>query len=136
MIKLVYCLRKRSHLSDEEFRAYWKNVHSKIGTAMCAKENVLRYVQSHKVDTELNDGIKSSRGLGDPYDGIAELWWKDVSTVRADLENPDLSEDFEKLLADEGNFIDFSKSCAFFTEEFNLYEAVKESGTQGTAGSS
>ena len=124
MIKLVYCLRKRSGLSDEEFHDYWRNAHGRIASALCAKENVIRYVQSHKIDTELNAGIRQSRGLTDAFDGIAELWWENLDAVRDDMANDALAADFEKLLADEAKFVDFSRSSAFFTDEVALYDSA------------
>ncbi len=30
MVKLVYCVRKRSDLSDEEFHDYWLNQHGPL----------------------------------------------------------------------------------------------------------
>jgi len=78
MIKYVYCLRKRADLTDEEFHTYWKENATFIrGLAkLCGRK---KYIQSHKLDTPLNDEFVRSRGFDSPpYDGVTELWWNSM----------------------------------------------------------
>ena len=35
-----------------------------------------KYVQSHTLDTALNEGLRSSRGMMAEYDGVAEVWFE------------------------------------------------------------
>ena len=35
-----------------------------------------KYVQSHTVDTPLNEGMKTSRGMLPEYDSVAEVWFE------------------------------------------------------------
>lgn len=109
-------------MTDDEFHTHWLNVHGKIAKKLCARQGVVCYVQSHTLDTALNTGIRESRGLREGFDGIAELWWESEAAVEADLANEDLVADFEELWKDEACMIDYSRSCAFFTQEFTLYE--------------
>ncbi len=46
MIKLVYCIRKKPGMTDEDFFHYWKHVHGPIGAQI---PGVRRLVQSHCV---------------------------------------------------------------------------------------
>ena len=72
MIKLVYCVRKRSDISDGHAKA--------IGAD--------RYVQSHTLDSEINQGFRESRGTGPAYDGITEMWWSDIEVFQKVLGIP------------------------------------------------
>lgn len=73
MIKFVMCLTRHPDLSREAFKDYWKNKHGpffmKNADAMGAK----RYIQSNTLDTPLNQGLRSSRGMLPEYDGVAEV---------------------------------------------------------------
>lgn len=109
-------------MSVEEFRSYWLNVHGPLATGLSAKQSVKKYVQCHTIQPEANAQLKDSRGLAEPYDGIAELWWEDIDAFRADVTTPDLEQAFMELIEDEKKFIDLSQSCAFFTEDFPQYE--------------
>ena len=120
MIKLVMCLSRREGMTREEFQDYWLNNHGpffvKNADAMRAK----KYVQSHTLDTPLNEGMRSSRGMLPEYDGVAEVWFEseeDLVEAMSSTEGQNLS---AALLEDEGNFIDHSKSSAFIVREIEL----------------
>ena len=72
------------------------------------------------VDTPLNEGLRSSRGMLPEYDGVAEVWFEseaELMEAMSSLEGQKLS---AALLEDEGNFIDHSKSTAFIVKEHEL----------------
>ncbi len=117
MIKLVYCVKKRSDLSDEEFHDYWLNKHGPLVRKLGPDLKVLRYVQSHTMSLELHDMVKATRGLGDIYDGLAELWWESLDTFIDAYSSPEGMDADAALREDEAKFIDFTASCIFFTEE-------------------
>lgn len=117
MIKLVYCVKKRPELGDEEFRDYWLNRHGPLVRELGPPLKVLRYVQSHTLPLELHDMVKATRGLGDIYDGIAELWWESLDAFIDAYSSPEGIEADAALREDEARFIDFAASCIFFTEE-------------------
>ena len=122
MVKLVYCLRKRADISSEEFHRYWLNDHGprvrKLAEAIKAK----KYVQSHTLAPELNQMFRESRGLAEPYDGITEVWWEDLESLKAGMESESGSEAHKVLLEDEAKFIDFSQSRVFMTEEHTIFD--------------
>lgn len=117
MIKLVYCVKKRSDLSDEEFHDYWLNKHGPLVRKLGPDLKVLRYVQSHTMPLEVHDIVKATRGLGDIYDGLAELWWESLDTFIDAYSSPEGMDADAALREDEAKFIDFPASCIFFTEE-------------------
>ena len=71
MIKYVYCIRKRADLSDEEFHTYWKENHATFIRSLAKVLRAKKYIQSHKMETPLNDEFVKSRGFDSPpYDGV------------------------------------------------------------------
>ena len=79
-----------------------------------------KYVQSHTLDTPLNEGMRSSRGMLPEYDGVAEVWFESEEELMAAMNSPEGQKLSAALLEDEGNFIDHSKSSAFIVREHEL----------------
>ena len=103
MIKLVYCITKKSGLSDEQFFRYWKNVHGVIGGQI---PGLRRLVQSHRVS------VPGDKRPPD-FDGVAELWFDDIEALLAARQSPEWKASSE----DEANFIDHSKVVYFISKE-------------------
>jgi uncharacterized protein (TIGR02118 family) len=95
MIKLIYCITKKTGCSDEEFFRYWKNVHGPIGARI---PGLRRLVQNHRISVP-----------GDPrspeHDGSAAL-------LRARQ-----SPEWKAASEDEAQFIDPDKVAYFAAEE-------------------
>ncbi len=121
MIKLVYCIRKRTDISAEEFHRYWLEEHGPRVRGHAKALGALRYVQSHTTDSELSEALRKSRGASPPHDGITELWWSDLESLQAALGTEAGVEAGRDLLEDEGHFIDFAASTIFLTEEHEIF---------------
>ena len=118
MVKLVFCCRRNPDLSREEFQRYWLEEHAALVRSLRdAIPSMLRYVQSHTLDTPANDAVRASRGSAEPYDGITEVWFDEIggpSTEEAAAAG-------RRLLEDERKFIDFARSSVFYTEEHEIF---------------
>jgi uncharacterized protein (TIGR02118 family) len=121
MIKLTYCVRRRSDLSAEDFRAYWLRQHGPLVKKHASALRARRYVQSHTLDSDANALLRQSRGAAAAFDGITEVWWDGLEDFSAALENPEGQQAAEQLLEDEGRFIDLSASSVFLTEEHEIF---------------
>ena len=117
MIKLIMCLRRKPDLTREQFLDYWKNQHGpffqKNATTMRAK----KYVQSHTLETPLNQGFRESRGMQPEYDGVAEVWFESEQDLMEAMGSQEGRQFGVALLEDENNFIDHSTSSAFIVRE-------------------
>jgi uncharacterized protein (TIGR02118 family) len=122
MIKLVYCLRRRSDVPEEEFYRYWLNDHGPLVKGYAEAIKARKYVQSHTIAPELNDLFVESRGLAAPYDGITEVWWDDLESLQAGMASAAGKAAHQALKDDEANLIDFGNSCVFMTEEHLIFE--------------
>ena len=63
MIKFVYCVRKKSGASDADFYRYWKENHGPLVESYAEAMGALKYVQSHTIDTVVNEVGREVRGM-------------------------------------------------------------------------
>jgi EthD domain len=119
VVKLVFCCRRRAELTTEEFQAYWRNSHADlVRSVRAAIPTMTRYVQNHTVFGPLTDGVRDSRGTGEPYDGVAEIWINFDATA----EDPEaMATAMQRLLDDELTFVDMPRSSVFLAEEHIIF---------------
>jgi len=120
MIKFVMCLTRRSDMTREQFQDYWKHKHGPFFMENAAIMRAKKYVQSLTLNTPLNEGLRTSRGMLPEYDGVAEVWFESEADLMEAMSSPEGQKLSAALLEDEGNFIDHSKSSAFIVEEHEL----------------
>ena len=104
-------------MTREEFKDYWMNKHGPFFMSNADTMGAIKYVQSHTVQTPLNDGLKASREMLPEYDGVAEVWFESEEALIAGMSSPEGQKLGAALLEDEGNFVDHSKSSAFIVQE-------------------
>ena len=111
MIKLVYCLRRKTEMSREEFQKYWLGTHAEFGKNI---PGVKRYIQVHALGGEMADMLAEGHpaGKNESFDGVAELWFEEE-----DLRRLPGAEGALAAMRDEANFIDFERSVIFLAEE-------------------
>jgi uncharacterized protein (TIGR02118 family) len=107
-------------MTREEFKDYWMNKHGPFFMENAEAMRARKYVQSHTIDTPLNEGLRSSRGMQSEYDGVAEVWFESEEELMEGMSSPEGQKLGAALLEDESNFIDHSKSSAFIVEEHEL----------------
>lgn len=123
MVKLVYIVKKRSDVSDAEFHRYWLEHHGPLVRSFAKTMLARRYVQSHAVAPERGAQMAKARGMGEPYDGITEVWWDSLDDLAAT--GPDAQKAARALLEDEAKFIDLERSTIFLTEEHLIFDYTK-----------
>lgn len=122
MIKLVYICHRRSDFTPEAFYDRWLNVHGPLVKSVAEQIGARRYVQSHKLDTSVNEQLREARGMAEPYDGITEVWWDSMDDLIRAAETEEGQAAMQRLVEDEAEFLDLSKSCIFMTEEHTIFE--------------
>lgn len=117
MIKLTYCLRRHPDLTREEFQQYWLHTHARLVAERSEALGVRRYVQVHTLDLEgLHEAFRRRNdGAPEPFDGVAELWFDDLSAITDDGEAR--MKAAAELLADERHFIDLPNSPMWLSHE-------------------
>jgi uncharacterized protein (TIGR02118 family) len=122
MIKLVFCARRRAGMSRGEFQEYWLNHHGPMLQRFAETYRAVRYVQSHTIDSPLNENLRKSRGLAEEYDGIGEIWWRSEKDFMEAISSPEGQELRKIFIEDESRFVDLAGSSAFFTVEHVLVD--------------
>lgn len=103
MIKVVYCITKKSGMTDQEFFRYWKDVHGPIASRI---PRLRRLVQSHRL-------VVPGDARPADYDGIAELWFDDAEALLAARRSPEWKASGD----DEANFTDHKRVAYFVSQE-------------------
>ncbi len=117
MITIVFCVRKRPDLSDEEFRRIWWEEHGPFVKERAKTLRMKRYVQMPRLLEPGFESVASARGAPEPFDGVAQVSWESMDDLKATFTDPAARRCARELLEDERRFIDFSRSPIFFTEE-------------------
>ena len=107
-------------MTRQQFQDYWMNKHGPFFMENAGIMKAVKYVQSHTIDTPLNDGLRSSRGMLPEYDGVAEVWFESEEELLEAMGTPEFQKLSAALLEDEGNFIDHSQSSAFIVKEHDF----------------
>jgi uncharacterized protein (TIGR02118 family) len=117
IVKLVFVLRRLPHLSREEFQRYWRETHGALAQQLARSIRMCRYVQVHTIEDPLNDALRAPRGTMEPYDGVAEAWWKDRKDLDMAFATPEGQPAAEEALEDERRFIDLPRCAVWFAKE-------------------
>jgi len=117
VIKLSFSVRRLDSVPEEEFHRYWRDEHGPLVRSVKDDIGVARYVQSHTINTPINEVIRQSRGALEPFDGVAELWWDSLESFIAGSSSEAGRKAAALLLEDEKRFIDLARSSLFVTEE-------------------
>ena len=117
MIKLSFSVRRLDSVPEDEFHRYWRDEHGPLVRSVKDDIGVVRYVQSHTINTPINEVIRQSRGALEPFDGVAELWWDSLESFIGGSSSEAGRRAAALLLEDEKRFIDLERSSLFVTEE-------------------
>ena len=112
MIKHVVLLKKRPDMTDEAFRDYYENHHSKLIRFM---PEAKRYVRRYVVPRPIAAHIQNPPPLD--VDVITEVWFEtieDYNSARARVDNPEVGKLFAE---DEENLFDRTMIRSFLVEE-------------------
>ena len=115
IVKLFYCLRHPAGRSQDEVQRYWRTAHGPLIRSIAHAGGILRYVQVHRVEDELEGSLREGRGTTtDPYFGHAELWYDRRGGGAA---IPERVRAGALAIEDESKFIDFARSAMWIAKE-------------------
>lgn len=117
MIKLVMCLTRHPDKTRQQFQDYWRHEHGPFFQQNAGAMGAVKYLQDHTLETPLNEAFRASRGMREPYDGVAEVWFASEEELVAAMSTPQGQKLSAALLEDEQSFIDHARSSAFLVEE-------------------
>lgn len=120
MPRLLFCLRRRPEMSREAFTRYWNLEHAQLVQTHASTLRIHRYAQLHSIDTPVGTVMRRARGAPEPFDGVAELWWRSPEDLEVD--SPEVRAAAAELLSDERRFIDLARSPLWFVEDHPIFD--------------
>lgn len=117
MVKLVFCLRRRPDITEEEFHRYWRHEHGPLVVRHAAALGIRRYVQLHTRPGPVNAMLTAGRGAPEAFDGVAELWFDDADSLARSATTDEGMAAAAELAHDEERFIDHGRSPLFVADE-------------------
>ncbi len=118
MIRLTFVLRRNPSMTRDEFQHYWKNNHGPLVASFASTLDILRYVQVHTVGSAVAPADGPRGQMEEPYDGVAELWWRNRDALLAASSSPAGQAAGAALLEDERKFIDLPRSPLWLNHEY------------------
>jgi hypothetical protein len=122
MIKLVYVIERRADVAPKDFHEYWLKSHGPKVRGHAEAIRAKRYVQSHLMDSPLNEAMRAARGMLPEVPGITEVWWDSLEDFMAASSSPAGAAALADLAEDEDKFIDVPKSQVFLTQEHTIFD--------------
>ena len=120
MIKVIYCLRRRADLSPEAFQQHWRDIHAPLVQRHRAALGIKRYVQVRTDPGALTRRLGAFRGSGEPFDGVAEIWYESREALEAVGRTAEGRSASRDLLEDERRFVDIPGSSIWIGEETEI----------------
>jgi uncharacterized protein (TIGR02118 family) len=124
VIKLTFAVRRRTDIDPAEFHRYWRDQHGPLVRSLQPALGIRRYVQTHRIETPLNEVLRAGRGALEPFGGVAELWWDDLDSLVAAASSSEGSAAGQTLLEDEARFIDLDQSALWLGQEIEVISPV------------
>lgn len=121
MIRLIHMLRRAPGHSQQDFAAIWRDANGPLVASIQNDLDIIRYLQIHPDpgDEGLDTAAAAARGgMLEPFDGIAEYWWKSPECLRKALTSAAGSAAADKLVASERSFVDLAASPLWFAIEY------------------
>ena len=123
-LKMVATTWRKPGMSLEEFTARWSNEHARLVKQHKDAMGFARYVQSHTFSSPEIAEFARARGWASPPDGIAELWWESEEALRQAFGSEAAARASQILEADERVFVDTTKTAAFLTTEYEVFNTL------------
>lgn len=122
VVKFYFPVRARRDLKLEEAQLYWRTAHGPLIRRQAAGSAILRYVQVHRFETELEAALREARATqAEPYMGHAELWFDRAAIGVA---TPERQRAGELAIEDEAKFIDFGRSSMWLAKEHVIIDRL------------
>jgi uncharacterized protein (TIGR02118 family) len=110
VVRIVFCLRRQSHLDAEAFSRYWWDHHAPLVRDHASALRIRRYEQSRPVGGPWPDALRVPRGAPQAFDGIATIWFDHEDDIAAAAATSEGRRAARILLEDERRFIDLPNS--------------------------
>jgi uncharacterized protein (TIGR02118 family) len=133
MVHLVFGLRRKPSMTQEEFLKYWREVHGPLVQRLAPTLRIRRYDQGYPINTDISSALASVRTAPEPFDGVCSLWFDTLEDISESVSTKEGRAAARELQTDEARFIDLENSPiwlyddATFVNEYNPSSVVAPS---------
>ena len=105
MPKLISLIKKKTHLSDEDFKSYYETYHAPLIQKLFPMLN--DYKRTFLPSSQMLFGELTLQSVTDEstYDVITELWFNNDADLEAFITHASKAEILEAIRKDEANFM-------------------------------
>lgn len=121
-VKVAYLLARKDGMSPAECHETWLRDHGKLAASFAEVSHFAKYVQSHAIEPELNDGLRALRGFAPPLDGLTEIWLNAPGDLKRGVATEDGRRAAAALAEDERRFVQLDQSRCFVTREHVIFD--------------
>jgi len=117
LIRFINCIKRRDDISQQEFRNYWNSEEfEELRYKVVAISGAKKSSKSLTLQVEANVLLMQDRGTAEPYDGTFEYFWDNAASLMDVYDTGDAIAAMREMNGYLEQFVDMSKSSAFFTE--------------------
>jgi hypothetical protein len=117
MIRFVHCVRRRSDVSLEDFRAFWSSkAFNTLLEELALSSGAVRWSTSLTLEIDVNIELMKERASEEPFDAMLEIWWERAKGLLELLDSAENQRLLDAMEACQEPYIDFKRSRRFFTE--------------------
>lgn len=131
LLKGFYVPRRHARLTLDEAQLHWRSCHGAMAREFVAFLPYVKYVQGHRIESEVVNGLKASLGTAfeniDLMIGNAEAWID--RRIVPSLQGPEVERMMGLLVEDIALFVDSGTSHIFVTKEHIMLDQPLLSGT-------
>ena len=120
-VKLVQCVRKAPELSTTDFRKRWKEYGQKV-REIAGELDAVRVAIDTTLEAGINRRLAEERGTRDPYDGVAQVWWKSGADLVESLDEEAAQARLARLREFQESFVDLGSSSFFYVIEESVHD--------------
>lgn len=124
-VKVTYLLARRPEMSVAQCHATWLKDHGPLVKSHAERLLMARYVQSHAIAPDVNEGFRQAGGYIQPFEGITEVWVRSLADLEASGQTAEQQAAAMELVEDERRFVDMGRSHCFLTREHLVFDHVK-----------
>lgn len=124
-VKVTYLLTRKDGLSPAECHATWLKDHGPLVTSFAEVSRMAKYVQSHTIAPEVNEGFRAQGGFSPPLDGITEVWINSLAEMEGGGDAEARRAAGAAMVEDERRFVQMDKSRCFLTREHLIFDHTR-----------
>ena len=127
MVHLVFGLRRKSSMTQEEFLKYWREVHGPLVQRLAPTLRIRRYDQGYPLHAEIATALASVRSAPDPFDGVCSLWFDSLEDISESVSTKEGRAAARELQADEARFSDLESSPIWLYDDATFVDEYEPS---------